>query len=208
MYLSPFFIVRVKTLRNFIKKFYLKYQFMTNSYRSNVIVGAASTKHKNWISTNYPILDLADESTFKFLFGGQKIHAFLAEHVWEHLTAQDCEKACQNCYKYLASGGYLRVAVPDGFHPDKEYINYVRPGGIGLGSDDHKILYNYKVLSEVFTKAGFKVSLLEWFDEDGKFHFVDWLAKDGFVERSTRFDERNKNNPIQYTSLIIDAIKL
>ena len=55
--------------------------------------------------------------------------------------------------------------------------------------------------------AGYKVRLLEWFDEQGKFHHEDWNAKDGFVMRSTRFDQRNRTNPTAYTSLIIDASK-
>ena len=87
------------------------------------------------------------------------------------------------------------------------YIEAVKPGGTGDGSDDHKVLFNYKSLSYLLSKAGFQVKLLEWFDENGVFHFENWIETDGLIRRSTRFDERNIKNPTQYTSLIIDAIK-
>ena len=44
--------------------------------------------------------------------------------------------------------------------------------------------------------------------ESGAFHRVDWDSRDGHVARSTRFDERNRDNPTAYTSLIIDAVNL
>ena len=69
--------------------------------------------------------------------------AILAEHVWEHLDCFAAIVAAQNCFKYLKPGGYIRVAVPDGWHPDKDYIDYVKPGGWGAGSDDHHVLYTY-----------------------------------------------------------------
>jgi predicted SAM-dependent methyltransferase len=56
-------------------------------------------------------------------------------------------------------------------------------------------------------KAGYKVNLLEWFDEQGKFHHENWDVAGGFIKRSTRFDPRNSTNRTTYTSLIIDAIK-
>lgn len=36
--------------------------------------------------------------------------------------------------RVLKPGGYVRVAVPDGFHPDPAYIEMGRPGGYGTGS--------------------------------------------------------------------------
>ena len=80
-------------------------------------------------------------------------------------------------------------------------------GGTGIGSDDHKILYNYKSLKELLESAGFKVALLEYCDENGKFHFNEWSSKDGHIVRSKRYDPRNKDGALNYTSLIIDAIK-
>jgi predicted SAM-dependent methyltransferase len=172
-----------------------------------IIIGSAATKQESWISTDYPLLDLTDEATFLALFPVGSVNNFFAEHVWEHLSPKEGAKACQNCFAYLKRGGVLRLAVPDGLHPDPSYIEYVRPGGSGPGSDDHKVLYNYETLSCLLLSAGFKIRLLEWFDEHGNFHHEEWDVRDGFVVRSTRFDQRNKINKTAYTSLIIDAQK-
>jgi predicted SAM-dependent methyltransferase len=102
----------------------------------------------------------------------------------------------------------LRVAVPDGFCPDEKYLDYVRPGGTGAGSDDHKYLYNHLTFAELFLKAGFRIKLLEYYDSKGKFHFVDWNPEDGKIRRSRRFDKRNKDGVLKYTSVILDAYKI
>ena len=172
-----------------------------------IIVGSASTKEKGWISTDYPLLDLTDDRTFAVLFDSDSVGNFLAEHVWEHLSQEDGAKACSNCFVYLKQGGLLRIAVPDGFHPDSDYIAQVKPGGYGPGADDHKVLYNYRTLSTLLESSGYKVRLLEWFDEQGKFHHENWDVEGGFIKRSTRFDPRNMDSPTAYTSLIIDASK-
>jgi predicted SAM-dependent methyltransferase len=56
-------------------------------------------------------------------------------------------------------------------------------------------------------QAGFELRFLEWFDEHGSFHYSEWAPEDGMIHRSSRFDERNLNGALNYTSLIIDAIK-
>jgi predicted SAM-dependent methyltransferase len=180
---------------------------LRGSRSKKIIVGSASTKQEGWISTDYPILDLTDDRTFAALFDPGSVNNFLAEHVWEHLSLEDGARACSNCFVYLKPGGLLRIAVPDGFHSDADYIAQVKPGGYGSGADDHKVLYNYRTLSALLENAGYKVRLLEWFDEQGKFHNEDWDVEKGFIERSTRFDSRNRDNPTAYTSLIIDASK-
>lgn len=172
-----------------------------------VIVGSAATRQEGWISTDYPLLDLTDGRTFSALFRPDSISRFMAEHVFEHLSLEDGAKAVGNCFVYMKPGGLLRIAVPDGLHPDPDYIAQIKPGGYGPGADDHKVLYNYRTLSALLEKAGYKVRLLEWFDEQGIFHHEDWDKTDGFIMRSTRFDQRNRQNPTTYTSLIIDAIK-
>ena len=172
-----------------------------------IIVGSASTKQEGWISTNYPLLDLTNERSFAALFQSDSVDNFLAEHVWEHLTQEEGALACKNCFAFLKQGGNLRIAVPDGFHPDMDYIAQVKPGGYGPGADDHKVLYNYRTLSKLLSNAGFKVTPLEWFDEQGEFRHENWDNAGGFIMRSTRFDPRNRDNPTAYTSLIIDARK-
>ncbi len=49
-------------------------------------------------------------------------------------------------------------------------------------------------------------NLLEYFDEAGNFHRSPWDASDGFVARSADYDPRNKEKPLSYTSLIVDAV--
>jgi len=117
------------------------------------------------------------------------------------------QAAAVNCYRLLVPGGHLRIAVPDGLHPNPEYIDHVKPGGTGPECEDHRVLYTYRALFELLEAAGFEVCLLEWFDEEGRFHFREWHPDDGFVYRSTRYDERNADDPTAYTSIIADAVK-
>jgi predicted SAM-dependent methyltransferase len=172
-----------------------------------VIIGASGTAAPGWIPSEYPIVDVADVRTLRPYFRDASVRAFLAEHVWEHLAPAEAARAAENCYRLLVPGGYLRIAVPDGLHPDPAYIEYVRPGGSGAGSDDHKVLYTHRSLSALLQQAGFQVRLLEWFDERGQFHLSDWDPAAGPVSRSSRFDERNVRNPTAYTSLIADAVR-
>lgn len=172
-----------------------------------VIVGSSGTAMPDWVSTEYPYVDITNSRNLRRFFENGEVSAILAEHVWEHLTAEQAREASRNCFNLLRPGGYIRIAVPDGNHPDPAYIDYVRPGGHGAGSDDHKVLYTLNSLREVFTSVGFQVEPLEWFDASGKFHAKDWDPKDGHISRSTRFDERNRENPTAYTSLIIDGVK-
>ena len=171
-----------------------------------VVMGAGETKYPGWITTDYPALDITEPESMSKYFDRDSIKAILSEHVFEHLTLQQAESALEICREYLSPGGYVRIAVPDGLHPSKKYIDNVKPGGSGAGSDDHKILYNHTTITELIRKAGFKVKLLEWYDCDGEFNFVDWQPETGMVRRSSRYDPRNSDSELNYTSLIVDAI--
>lgn len=172
-----------------------------------LILGSGSSTFEGWVSTDVDTLDVTREANWWFLFKKDSITAILAEHVWEHLGDTEAEKAFKNCYEYLKKGGRLRIAVPDGYHPNKSYIEFVRPGGTGPGSDTHKKLYNYITLGELLSKAGFKVEPLEYWDEGGRFYHKPWKKEDGFIQRSMENDKRNAVEPLSYTSLIIDGIK-
>jgi len=112
-----------------------------------------------------------------------------------------------NIFTFLKTGGNLRIAVPDGFNPNKEYIESVKPGGIGVGAIDHKFLYTYRDLPAILEGFGYYINLLEFYDELGKFHLNPWNKENGIITRSAINDQRNKNGSLNYTSLIIDAIK-
>jgi len=160
-----------------------------------------------WIASDIEYLNLLRREHWAGSFAKSSIDAILAEHVWEHLSPEDGLVAAMVCHEYLKPGGYLRVAVPDGFHPDAAYRDWVQVGGSGPGADDHKVLYDHKTFSALFARAGFDVTLLEYFDSGGIFHGSAWNDEDGMIHRSQRFDPRNRGDKLQYTSLIIDATK-
>ena len=172
-----------------------------------VVIGAGHTKYPGWISTDIDTLDLLDPGDWDKQFTRGTIAALLAEHVWEHIDPELGKQALRHCFDYLRPGGYIRIAVPDGFHPDPAYIRYVEPGGTGPGADDHKILYNHEIMDEVLRGIGFDVSKLEYFDRDGTFHAAMWKSGDGVVKRSACNDSRNIGANYAYTSLIVDGIK-
>lgn len=177
------------------------------SLAKRIVLGSAGVPSPGWLLTDKDSLDISNRASFAQYWKPNSRSVFLAEHVWEHLNDDEAEKAYENCFEFLKRGGRLRIAVPDGFHPSAEYIDYVRPGGTGFGSDDHKVLYNYKLITEQIKKAGFEVVLLEYWDEQGDFHFRKWLSSDGYISRSKDHDERNQGGTLNYTSLIVDAIK-
>lgn len=197
------------TIRNFIVCNFkiLKIKFLVRIMPVRIIVGAGNTKQKKWISTNIKQLNLLEEKDWGRYFPKKNIKAILAEHVWEHLSKEDGIRAARMCFKYLKPGGHVRIAVPDGLHPDINYIDYVKPLGNGPGADDHKVLYTYRTLGEIFELAGFKINFLEYFDENGRFIYNKWNLDDGMIMRSSVFDKRNKEGKLVYTSLIIDAKK-
>jgi predicted SAM-dependent methyltransferase len=96
-----------------------------------IIVGACDDRYEGWMATDKAVLDLLREADWAYYFESNPVDAILAEHVWEHLDCSAAIVAAQNCFKYLKSGGYIRVAVPDGLHPDEDYIDRVKPGGWG-----------------------------------------------------------------------------
>ena len=172
-----------------------------------LVIGASGIYEPGWLATDIEQLNILVLDDWEKYFKANSIDAILAEHVWEHLTLDEAYLAAKNCYQFLKPSGYIRVAVPDGLHISLDYRNKVKPGGTGAGSDDHKVLYNYKSLSHVFETAGFAVELIEYFDEQGIFHRTEWNSGNGLIHRSSRYDERNKGEQLNYTSIIIDAFK-
>lgn len=172
-----------------------------------IVVGSSGITPQDWIQTDIEYLNLLRPADWERFFCRNTLEAILGEHVWEHLSIEDGARAVAACYAYLRPGGYLRLAVPDGFNPDPAYREWVRPGGTGPGADDHKVLYTHESLARLLAEAGFQAELLEYFDATGKFHFTDWNPADGMIHRSRRFDERNRDGRLGYTSLIIDAHK-
>ncbi len=197
----------LKKYRNFKTRMWLKQQIHLNQADLRIVVGAGGVYEAGWIPTDINTLNILQRHDWEALFHLNSIQAILAEHVWEHLTPEDGLLAMRHCYQFLRSGGYLRIAIPDGFHPETDYIEHVKVNGSGVGADDHKVLYTYKTLSSLLEKAGFKVERLEYFDESGNFHKTDWKPETGKINRSIRFDQRNADGQPHYTSLILDGVK-
>lgn len=172
-----------------------------------IVIGSGGIYEPGWIKTDIEYLNLLKPYDWRRVFAKNSLTAILAEHVWEHLTPEEGLTAAVTCYEYLRPGRHLRIAVPDGFHPDRDYHEWVRPGGSGPGADDHKVLYDHATLAALLMKAGFAVELLEYFDLNGEFHEAPWNPADGMVHRTRRFDERNHDGQLRYTSLVVDARK-
>jgi predicted SAM-dependent methyltransferase len=179
-----------------------------NAKTKNIVLGAGDVYYgPEWIATNIEDLDITNEDDWKFFFGNTKADNIVAEHVFEHLTEKETYDALRNIYNFMKKGGNFRIAVPDGLFPDQGYIDHVKPNGIGAGSDDHKVLYTHKTFMQTLSQVPFRVEMMEYWDEQGKFHYNEWDVKLGTINRSKRFDERNADGVLKYTSLIADATR-
>jgi predicted SAM-dependent methyltransferase len=175
-----------------------------------IIIGAGTQSYPGWIATHQEQLDLLRREDWAASFGERRIDALLAEHVWEHLTEAEGRQAAAICFEFLKPGGTLRCAVPDANFPDAAYQRMAQVGGPGPldhPAADHKIVYDYVLFADVFRSAGFDVELLEYCDENGRFHYHQWSPADGPIYRSLLSDHRNKDGQIGFVSLIIDARK-
>ena len=175
-----------------------------------IIIGAGEQRWQGWIPTQREELDLLRPKDWEASFQSRLADAFLCEHVWEHLTEMEGRAAARLCFKYLKTGGYLRCAVPDAKFPNPEYQKVAQVGGPGPkdhSAAGHKIVYDYRLFAEVFASAGFDVDLLEYCDEQGRFHYNQWSPGDGPICRSLLLDRRNQEGKLGYVSLILDARK-
>jgi len=184
---------------------FLKWQVYKKKHSSiKIILGAGPTKYHGWFSTNIYSVDVTNKKDFEKYFSRNKIDKVLAEHVLEHLTELQIRLMIENLLEYSNNLLTVRIAVPDGFHEDPDYIHKVKPGGYGCGSDDHKHLFNYRSLSNVFEAFGFVSQLIEYWDEKKYFHSNYESDDNGFVSRNFLRDDRNSDGIPHYTSLIID----
>lgn len=176
-----------------------------------IIIGAGTQTWEGWIPTHQEQLDLLKRVDWEASFAQRKPDALLCEHVWEHMTEEEGRKAAKICFDFLEPGGFLRVAVPDANFPDEQYQKNAQIGGPGPkdhSAADHKIVYDYKLFVNVFESAGFEVDLLEYCDENGRFHYHQWDLATGPIYRSLMSDHRNKDGKIGFVSIVLDARKL
>lgn len=170
-----------------------------------MVIGAGPTAYSGWLATDLPVLDALNEGDWSGIFRPGDVDRILAEHVIEHWTEEELRQFLRAVRPYLSKAGRIRVAVPDGSHPDSSYIDQVKPGGTGPGADDHKVLHTLPSMTVILADEGYGAEPLEYFDDQGHFHHLVWSPEDGFIMRSADHDDRNKVKPLSYTSLILDA---
>ena len=177
-------------------------------------------KFPDWLSSDRNEMDafsLPHWALLAKVSGG--VTALFAEHVLEHFTPVEVYFAASMAFLTLKPGGRFRVAVPDAYNPDPNYIRYIRIGGVpgGMGAS-HQVLWTKDTLPEIFESAGFEIVLHEFFDLQGTFHnheddSVEQIDKWGFVQRSARgMQELKRLNLMKvgnanWTSLYFDAVK-
>lgn len=170
-----------------------------------IVVGSGDTLYMGWFPTDIKTLDVTNKSDFNRYFSRRKIDFVLAEHVLEHLDLTSIKTMGENIRQYANPGLNIRIAVPDGFHKDPAYIEHVRPGGSGPAADDHKHLFTYKSLTEIFETIGYRYKLVEYWDEAGCFHSTYSNGSEkGHIKRCLLNHRKNVDGKPNYTSLIID----
>ena len=205
-------------VRNFIK--YIKYNYrkfiiqraVKRNETMKIIVGAAETYQVGWYSTNEQWLDITKIENWENVFNNKTcITHIVAEHVFEHLTYAESQKALKCIYQYLMNDGRIRIAVPDGYNPNPIYLKNVGINGIGDDAADHKQLLNIDFLSALMEEAGFAAIHIEGYTKNGTLIQNPYNPQDGFIMRSRANDNQNNNIPWDFpdahTSLIVDGIK-
>ena len=106
----------------------------------------------------------------------------------------------------MKEGGNLRIAVPDGFHPSKQYREYSKPGGSGPGASDHKEFYDYKKFIKIISPFNdfVDVTFLEYYDENGKLNTKNIAKEKGIIERTVNNQRVLPGTNDIYSSLILD----
>jgi predicted SAM-dependent methyltransferase len=170
----------------------------------NVVLGGGEREYEGWVFTDRDFLDITRPGDWDALFAPDSIDRLLSEHVLEHLSEDECVIALAECYRHLKPGGLLRVAVPDGYRRDPDYVAEVAPPNAG-----HKQLFTVDTLVPLLERAGFRATPLEYFDAEERFHAAVWDERDGFVARSVRFDRQEafRRGELCYTSIVVDARK-
>ena len=178
-----------------------------------IIVGAAMTHQRGWYSTNEQWLDITQSQDWEKIFRGKpSLTHVLAEHVFEHLTEKETKRALELVSKHMTHGGRIRIAVPDGYHPDPVYRRHVGIAGIGADAEDHKQLLNCDVLTSLLEETGFSSEMSEGYLNNGELVQKPIDSISGTIIRSRSNPETMaKRAGWEFadanTSLVVDGIK-
>lgn len=172
----------------------------------NIIIGAGNTRYKGWVCTDLPVFNVLKASDWLSIFQKRSIDRILAEHVIDYWKEDKFRLFLRTASLFLSNNGYIRIAVPDGFNPNPAYAKYIRSGVDLNGFSDRKAMfYDYIMITKILSEEQYNHRFLEYFNEKSEFIYYPWKREDGFVKRSAEYDKRNKNVPLSYTSLIVDA---
>ena len=205
-------------LRNLFKYIFYKIRFLKlyfallNKKKVKLILGAALTNQVGWSSTNEEWLDISNRTHWRRLFKGRKLLSrAIAEHVFEHLTKEQMKNAFQLIYEHLNIGGTLRIAVPDGNHPDNTYRINTGINGIGADASDHKQFLSFEILKYELEKVGFKCFQMEGYNNKGELMVKNLPPELGYINRTRqnkdKFSKQGWEFKDSQTSLIVDAYK-
>ncbi|MDR0533622.1 MAG: hypothetical protein LBH01_06685 [Verrucomicrobiales bacterium] len=172
--------------------------------RRKIAIDNSSMLQPGWQSISSKEFDLSKQDDFLRCWQKNSLETILADDVWNNLTVGQANQAARNCFDFLKTGGTLRIAVPDGNHPDPAYLADVYLESRKAGRRQ-RVLYNYKSLVDCLKQAGFIVNLLEYWDENRVLCTFDWESDNGKIQRSKKSIDNSK--PFLNTSLIVDAIK-
>ena len=177
-----------------------------------IILGAALTSQKDWISTNEEWFDISKKKDWQKLFKNKrKLKRALAEHVFEHLSVDEMRNSLKLIFENMLKGGSLRIAVPDGNNPNPEYRKHCGINGIGADASDHKQFLTYEFLSREVEKIGFKCTLIEGYLENKELVSKSVNNNLGRVIRSRsnsiNLSKKGWDFYDSNTSLIIDCFK-
>ena len=98
---------------------------------TKIIVGAGSTFQPGWLPLRQNDLDIRDPRSWRKRFLPDSLDSILSEHVLEHLDLREADLTADNIWEFLKCEGRWRIAVPDGFHPHPNYLNWVAPNSSG-----------------------------------------------------------------------------
>lgn len=194
-------------------------------------VGSGGTSYTGWFSVDRKELDVTERRAWERLLRDRRADNVLAEHVIEHLEADQIEAAFRNIAAFLTSGGVFRMAVPDGNHPSEYVRELTKPGGLEPGADDHKVFLTIRDVPGLEQCSGLRAEPIEYFDDEGRFVSRPMRPERGHIKRSAenyrgRFTEsRSEMNrlistvpphlrdqftekKLSYTSLLVDWVRV
>tara|TARA_B110000027_G_scaffold133233_1_gene161190 strand:+ start:1061 stop:1681 length:621 start_codon:yes stop_codon:yes gene_type:complete len=112
------------------------------------------------VHINTHVIDLKD-------FSDNSIGEIYLCHVLEHFSFEEVSSVLDVFYRKLQPGGLLRISVPDFRLMAQSYLvqkvglhslKYALMGGQDYQYNFHKSIYDYKILTQVLSQAGFSNS--------------------------------------------------